>query len=111
MTLEAAFVIPVVLVVLMAVVEVISVVGVQLELVAAAREGARVAAVSPEPAAAVEAARAVLGDRPAVVSVVRPHVVGRSAEVTVRFDKPLITPLLGGITVPLTAHAVMRVET
>ena len=109
--MEAAFVIPVVLVVLMAVIEVVSVVGVQLELVAAAREGARAAAVASEPAVAVDAAREVLGDRPAVISVVRPHVVGRPAEVTVRFEKPLVTPLLGGITVPLSARAVMRVET
>ncbi len=110
LTVEAALVIPVVLAVLIAVVEVIAVIGVQLEVVAAAREGVRVAATTPEPAAAVDAARSVLSNDAAVVSVVRPHVVGRPAEVTVRLDKALVTPLLGGITVPLSARAVMRVE-
>jgi hypothetical protein len=111
MSVEAAFVIPVILVVLMAVIEVVAVINTQLGLIAAAREGARVAAVATDPAAAVEAAREVLGDLVAVrVSVVRPAVVGRDAEVTVSYDKPLVTPLLDGITVPLSSRAVMRVE-
>jgi hypothetical protein len=36
--------------------------------------------------------------------------VGRQAVVEIRLDKPLVTPLLGGFTVPLRARAVMRVE-
>jgi Flp pilus assembly protein TadG len=112
MTVEAALVIPVILVVLMAVIEVIAAVSTQLELVAAAREGARVAATAPDPSVAVSAARAVLGPSgtAATVSVVRPAVVGRQVRVTVALDKPLVTPLLGGISVPLQARAVMRVE-
>lgn len=111
MTVEAALVIPVILVVLMAVIEVIAAVGTQLEMVSAAREGARVAATMPDPAQAVEAVRAVLGDGvKATISVTRPEGIGRQAEVVVSYDKPLLTPLLGGITFPLRARAVMRVE-
>jgi hypothetical protein len=44
------------------------------------------------------------------VLVVRPDVVGRQAQVTVSYDKPLVTPLLSAITVPMRARAVMRVE-
>jgi Flp pilus assembly protein TadG len=111
LSVEAAFVIPVILVVLMAVVETLAVINTQLGLIAAAREGARVAAVAADPAAAVDAARGVLGEMTSArVAVVRPAVVGRDAEVTVMVDKPLVTPLLHGITVPLRARAVMRVE-
>lgn len=109
-TIEAALVIPVVLLVLVAVVELISLAATRLELVAAAREGARVAATTPDPAAAVAAAREVLGDGPATISVVRPAVVGRPAEVVVSVDRPLVTPLLDVFTVPIRARAVMRVE-
>jgi Flp pilus assembly protein TadG len=112
LTVEAAFVVPVLLVVLMAVVEVVAAIGAQLELVAAAREGARVAATTPDPAEAARAVREVLGGAVgATVTVTRPAVVGRPATVTVTLDKPLVTPLLDGITVPLSARAVMRVET
>jgi hypothetical protein len=70
-----------------------------------------VAATTPDPAAAVTAARSVLGDDSrARVSVRRPAAVGRQAVVEIRLDKPLVTPLLGGFTVPLRARAVMRVE-
>ena len=112
MTVEAALVIPVILVVLMAVVEVIAAVGTHLELVAAAREGARVAATVADPAVAVQAARSTLGANggAVTVSVVRPSVVGRQAEVAVSYSKPLVTPLLDRLTIPLRARAVMRVE-
>lgn len=112
MTVEAALVIPVVLVVLMAVVEVIAAVGTHLELVTAAREGARVAATVADPASAVNAVRSALGADGfgVTVTVVRPSGVGRQAEVTVRYAKPLVTPLLSAVTVPLQARAVMRVE-
>ncbi|MGF1665650.1 MAG: TadE family type IV pilus minor pilin [Acidimicrobiia bacterium] len=111
LTVEAAFVIPFILVVLMAVVEVVAAIGTHLELVAAAREGARVAATAPDPAQAATAARSVVGSGMRVqVLVVRPDVVGRQAQVTVSYDKPLISPLLSAITVPMRARAVMRVE-
>lgn len=104
---------PVVLVVVLAVFEAIATVVVQIELVAAAREGVRVAATVPDPAEAVAAVRAALAeplDRRVRVDVVRPAAVGHPARVTVRFERPLSTPLLEGITIPLGATAVMRVE-
>jgi Flp pilus assembly protein TadG len=110
LTVEAALVIPVILLVLIAAIEVVAAISTQLELVSAAREGARVAATTPDPAAAVAAARTVIGDSSAVVSVTRPHVVGRQAEVVVELRKRLVTPLLGGVSIPLSARAVMRVE-
>jgi hypothetical protein len=113
LTVEAAFVVPLVLVVLLAVVEVTAAVATRFELVAAAREGARVAATTPDPAQAVEAVRGALPEplaRLVRVEVRRPQVVGRPAEVTVRYAKPLWTPFLEGMTVPLAARAVMRVE-
>lgn len=113
LTVEAAFVIPVILVVLMAVIEITSLVATQLELVTAAREAARVAATVPDPSQAATAAREVLGPPLASavkITVSRPAVVGKPAVVVISFAKPLVTPLLDGIKVPLTARAVMRVE-
>ena len=87
-------------------------VGIQIEVVGAAREGARVAATSPDPELALAAARAALGSRGAGarVSVRRPHVVGQPAVVTVVLDYRLRLPLLGRFSVPLSGRAVMRVE-
>jgi Flp pilus assembly pilin Flp len=109
---EFALVVPLVVVALFAVVELTVVARTQLELVNAAREGARRAATVVDPAEAVSAVRAALGPQAsrAVVSVRRPHVVGRQAEVTVRLRHRLGSPLLGGMPVELRARAVMRVE-
>jgi Flp pilus assembly protein TadG len=60
-TIEFALVVPMVLLVLLAAVEVAVVARAQLEVVHAAREGAREAAASPDPAQAVAAVRAALG--------------------------------------------------
>jgi hypothetical protein len=105
-------VIPLVILALFAVVEVALVARTQLELVNAAREGARQAATVVDPADAVAAVRAALGPngRQAVVAVRRPHVVGRMAEVTVRLRHRLASPVFGGMPVELRARAVMRVE-
>lgn len=113
LTVEAALVIPVIFVVMMAMMELVGLVATRLELVAAAREGARVAATTPDPASAAAAAREALGGElgsRVAISVRRPSVVGEPATVEVRVAKPLITPLLNWITVPLSARAVMRVE-
>lgn len=110
---EAALVMPLLLLVLVAFFELAGLVGARLELVAAAREGVRVAATTPDPQRAVAAVRAVLPDRldPLVtIRVKRPSVVGRLAEVVVSYRRSLSTPLLRGVTVPLSARAVMRVE-
>lgn len=108
---EFALVIPLIMLVLLGVVEVTLLARTQLEVVAAAREGARHAAVSPDPADAVAAVRHALGSRgaAAAVSVSRPAVVGAPAEVTVRLDH-VLGSWFGGAGVQLTGRATMRVE-
>jgi Flp pilus assembly protein TadG len=112
-TLETVLVLPVVLAVLLAGFELTAVVLARVEMTAAAREGVRVAATAADPGRAVEAARAAL-DEPlrsaATVSVRRPAVPGRQAEVTIRVARRLETPLLDVFTVPIIVRAVMAVE-
>lgn len=111
--LEMAVTIPALVLVLLALVEVIVVGRLQLEVVAAAREGARVAATVPDPARAVEAVREAL-DRDLAgrvrVEVARPSAVGRPAVVRVTLSHRLVTPLLRWVSVDLVGRAVMRVE-
>jgi len=110
---EFALVLPLVLVVLLGAVEVAVVARTQLEVSQAAREGAREAATTPDPAAAVAAVRRFLGEGPggrALVSVSRDHVVGGQAAVTVRLPHTVAAPLFGGFTVYLEGRCTMRVE-
>jgi Flp pilus assembly protein TadG len=113
LTIEAALILPVVLFVLVACFELASLALTRVELVAAAREGARVAASVADPARAVSAVRAAL-DEPlnaiAGVSVRRPQVSGRQAVVVIEVRRRLRTPLLDSITVPIVVEAVMVVE-
>ncbi len=109
---ETALVLPVVLVVLLAGLEVVALARTQLHLVAAAREGARVAATVADPARAVAAVVEALGPEEggrARVTVTRGG-VGSTATVKVRLRQPLVTPLLQRFAVELTSRAVMRVE-
>lgn len=110
--MEFALVLPVVLMLVMALVEVAVVARTQLEVVNAAREGAREAAASPDPSAAVAAVRGALGELGvrARVSVRRPDVVGRPATVHVTVPHRVAAPLLGGFQVELSATSSMRVE-
>ena len=110
--MELALLVPLIILLLAMVVEVALAARLQIEVVGAAREGARVAATSPDPAAALAAATAALGERggEARVAIHRPHVVGASAKVTVSLVHRVAIPLLSAITVPLSATAVMRVE-
>ena len=111
--LELAVTIPTLILVLLAMLEVVVIARLQLELVAAAREGARVAATVVDPAAAVratqEAVGAELADR-IRVEVTRPTVSGRLATVRVSLRHQLVTPLLRWMSVDLSGRAVMRVE-
>lgn len=109
---EFAFVFPLVVVVLLGVVEVALVARTQIEVVAAAREGARHAAVDADPEASAAAVRAALGGRgeAARIAVTRPHVVGARARVTVEVPHTFAGAVFGGLEVPLRATAVMRVE-
>ena len=111
--MELALTIPTLIIVLLAMLEVIVVARLQLELVAAAREGSRVAATVVDPAAAVQATREAVGPVLADqirVEVTRPTVPGRLAEVRVSLRHSLTTPLLRWVTVDLSGRAVMRVE-
>ncbi len=110
--IEFALVVPVVLLVLLAAVEVAVVARVQLEVVHAAREGAREAAASPDPAQAVAAVQAALGPSAASarISVRRAHVVGGTAEVEVWLPHELGGSLFTGPSITLRGRAVMRVE-
>jgi Flp pilus assembly protein TadG len=109
---EFALVLPLVVVLLFGVVEVAVVARTQLEVVNAAREGAREAAANPDTSAAAGAARAALGaaGADAVIAVSRPAVVGSRASVSVRLPHRVAAPLLGGFTIELSGTAAMRVE-
>lgn len=111
-TVELALLIPVVLLLLVMIVEVALAARLQIEVVSAAREGARVAATTPDPAAALDAAAAALGARgaDARINVHRPHVVGADARVSIQLAYTVSLPFIGGPTIPLSSTAVMRVE-
>jgi hypothetical protein len=100
-----------VILVLVAGIQVVALARARIELVGAAREGARVAATTPDPARAVSAVLAALpaGVRDAArVSVTRPGVVGQPARVVVRIRHQLGAPFPGGVD--LSASASMLVE-
>jgi Flp pilus assembly protein TadG len=110
---EFALVLPAVVLVLLAAVEVTMAARAQYELMVAAREGARTAATVPDPAQAVETVKAALTPETAArvrVTVERPAVVGRLASVTVVLPYRAAAVLLGGFQVDLKATSVMRVE-
>jgi Flp pilus assembly protein TadG len=113
-TVELALALPAVLVLALAVVQVGLVVRDQVRVTHAAREGARAAAVSPEPGAArraVERDAGLAPDRLDVVVSGRTG-IGSHVTVTVRYevatDLALIGPLLPDLG--LSADATMRVE-
>jgi Flp pilus assembly protein TadG len=110
---EFALVLPVILLVLLASVEVVVVARTQLEVGHAAREGARQAATAPDVERAVAAARAALSPssvESARVTVERQHHVGGTARVTVSVRHAVLGVLLGGFDVTIRSSAVMRVE-
>jgi len=109
-TVEFAFVLPLLVLGMLAIVQTGLVVRDQLGVVHAAREGARVASVEPDPARAVRAVRRTLpgadvhvGDRPEI-----------GGEITVDVSYTSVTDLpLVGVLFPdpdLHASATMRVE-
>ncbi len=110
---EFVLVLPALVLVLLAVVEVTVVARTQYELVHAAREGARMAATVSDPSRAVQAVQAALD--PVVagrvrVTVERPGSVGSNAVVTVVLAHRLGARILGGLQLDLRARSVMRVE-
>ena len=111
--MELFLILPLVLLVLVAGTQVVSIARARIELVGAVREGARVAATSPDPAKAVRAVQDALGaevrDR-VRVAVSRPSVVGRPAKVRASLRYELIQVLGSGPAVDLKASASMLVE-
>lgn len=107
---ELALALPLVALLLLAVVQVGLVVRDQVLVVHAAREGARAAAVDPDPGAARAAALAGsgLGPRGVTVEVRR----GERVAVTVTYRAPTDLPLVGPLVpdVSLRAKAAMRTE-
>lgn len=113
MTIEMFLVLPIVVLVLVAGLQVVSLTKARIELVGAVREGARVAATTPDPAKAVSAVQAALPPeirRVTRVSVSRPAVVGSPARVTARARHQLGPPFPSGFGVDLSASASMLVE-
>ena len=110
-TVEIALVLPVIVIVALAVVQVGLVVHARVMVTHAAREGVRVAAVGGSDAAAAQAAAAAGGLSPSRVRVTVERSGGR---VHVRVDYAAATdvPLVGAFldAVPLTATATMRLE-
>jgi Flp pilus assembly protein TadG len=110
---ELFLVLPVVILVVVASLQVVNVARARLELQMAARDGARVAATTPDPARAVEAVLAALppGMRDgARVSVQRPSRVGAMATVTVSLRYLLGRPFPSDLGVDLSVRATMRTE-
>lgn len=111
--MEFFLVVPLVIVVLVAGIQVVSVARARIELLGAVREGARVAATTPDPARAVEAVRDALP--PAVrdrvrIAVSRPGVVGRPARVSAHLRHVLPLPLIDDLGFDVGAAATMLVE-
>ena len=110
--MEFVLVMPLLFLLIVGVVEVAGMARTSLQLAAASREGARVAAAAPDTTKAIEAARMALGDelgRRARITVLRPPVVGEQARVTVAVIHTVL-PVLGGFRVPLESSTAMRVE-
>ncbi|GMQ92661.1 MAG: hypothetical protein BMS9Abin12_0138 [Acidimicrobiia bacterium] len=109
---EFALVLPLVLVVLLGIVEVAVLARSEIQLVHAAREGAREAAASPDTRRAAAAVRSALGraGTTARISVRRPANVGDKAVVSVSIRHTIAAPIFGGFSLDLQATSTMRVE-
>jgi len=110
---EFFLVVPLILLVLIAAVQVIGLARTRIELQAAARDGARVAATTPDPSKAVDAVMAALPpgirDR-ARVSVERPSTAGKPARVRVTVTHLIGKPFPTDFGIDVTAEATMRTE-
>lgn len=109
---EFALVVPLVLILVLGVLEVAVVARSEIQLVHAAREGARQSASSPDTSLAVKAVRRALGNAGsrAKVSVSRPSAVGDPTTVHVSLPHRVASPILGGFPIQLHGTATMRIE-
>jgi Flp pilus assembly protein TadG len=113
-TLELALVLPFVALLLMLVIQVGLVVRAQVMAIHAAREAARIVAITNDPALAADAAARSAGLDPESIDVIVAGSAEPGTDVTVSVehnlvtDVPLIGPLLGDVT--LRAAATMRAE-
>lgn len=113
MTVELFLVLPIVVLVVVASIQLVGVARARIELQGAVREGVRVAATTPDPAKAVEAVMAALAPEMrnrARVSVERPSRVGAVASVSVSMRYLLGRPFPADLGVDLSARATMRTE-
>lgn len=110
-TVEFALLVPIVVVVALAVVQVGVIVHARVMVTHAAREGARVAAVGSGDDDVAQAVVAAGGLLPSRLRVVVERASGR-ATVRVTYDAPTDLPLVGSLIgdVALTATATMRIE-
>lgn len=111
--MEFFLVLPLVILVVVASLQLINVARARIELQGAVRDGARVAATTPDPSRAVEAVLASLAPAmrdSARVSVERPARVGAFATVTVSMRHSLGPPFPRSLGVQLSATATMRTE-
>ncbi|MDH3752989.1 MAG: pilus assembly protein [Acidimicrobiia bacterium] len=113
-TVELALLLPLVLLLTLSVVQVGLVVHAQVRTTHAAREAARVVAVTHDPAAAEQAAIAAAGLDPArvEVEVEGAIVTGGMVTVRVRYRAPTTVPMIGAMVddVALVAEVTMRLE-
>ena len=109
---EFALVVPLILILVIGIAEVAVVARTELQLIHAAREGARQAATSPDTSTATAAVRRSLGKAgsSARISVSRPSTVGQPATVRVTVRHRVAAPIIGGFPVDLAASATMRTE-
>lgn len=111
--MEFFLIVPLILLVLVAAMQVIGLARTRFDLQAAARDGVRVAATTPDPSKAVDAVRAALPpglrDR-ARVSVERPSRAGVTASVRVTVKHLLGRPFPADLGFEVTARATMRTE-
>ena len=111
--MEFFLALPLMVVVLVAGLQVVSAVQTRIELQGAVREGVRVAATTPDPAAAVEAVVSALDPDVANrvrISVSRPSVPGKPAFVTAVLDYIVDFWILPDMTFEISAKSTMRTE-
>ncbi len=111
--MEFFLILPLVIFVLLAGIQVVAAAQLRVELQGAAREGVRVAATTPDPARAVAAVVSSLDPDVAAkarISVTRPAVPGQPASVMVIVRHTVRLILLPDISFDLAARAAMRTE-